>query len=133
MPSTIALIFERKSYYRSLGFSEDECEELHDDEEIDGLVLSLRSLNHTVHVVGDIKDLVACLSRDQHRVWDLVFPISEGIHGLAREAQVPALLEAYSIAFVGTDAASTVLCHDKAKTKVMLWESSTCIRIDDCR
>ena len=64
MPYTIALIFERKSHYRSIGFSEDECEELHDDERIDALILSLRSLNHTVHVVGDIKDLVACLARD---------------------------------------------------------------------
>lgn len=67
MPYTIALIFERRSHYWSLGFSEDECEELHDDEEIDGLVLSLRSLDYTIHVVGDIKDLVACLARENHR------------------------------------------------------------------
>ena len=119
MPYNIAVIFERKSHYRSIGFSEDECEELHSDEEIDGVVQALKSLGHTVHLVGDIKNLVACLASDQYRVWDLVFPISEGIYGVAREAQVPALLEAYQIPFVGTDAASIVLCHDKAKTKVV--------------
>lgn len=38
MPSNIAVIFERKSHYMSLGFSEDEYEELASDEEIDTLI-----------------------------------------------------------------------------------------------
>ncbi|KAL9007586.1 MAG: hypothetical protein Q9180_009623 [Flavoplaca navasiana] len=68
--------------------------------------------------VGHNKNLVACLAKGSHEAWDLIFSTSEGIHGLAREAQVPALLEAYEIPFVGPDAASTMLCHDKSKAKV---------------
>lgn len=117
----------------SLGFSEDECEELISDVEIDALTLALRSLGHTVQVVGDIKDLVARLARHQNVIWDLVFSVSEGMYGPAREAQVPALLEAYQITFVGADAAATVLCHDKAKTKVTSMEIFTCIRTNHCR
>lgn len=118
MSYTIALVYERKQDYLAKGFSEEECAELEENETIDALTSALESLGHTVVQVGDIKDLVACLAKSSHQSWDLVFSTSEGIHGLAREAQVPALLEAYEIPFIGSDAASTVLCHDKAKTKV---------------
>lgn len=118
MSYTVALVYERKSEYLARGFSVDECAELEDNETIDALASTLQSLGHTVVQVGDIKDLVACLATGSHQAWDLVFSTSEGLYGLAREAQVPALLEAYKIPFVGADAASTVLCHDKSKTKV---------------
>ena len=118
MPYTIALVYEIKSLYLARGFSEDECLDLEDDEEIDRIASTLQALGHTVVRVGDLKDLVACLAKGSHQAWDLVFTSSEGLYGLAREAQVPALLEAYEIPFTGADAASTVLCHDKAKTKV---------------
>ena len=118
MSYTIALVYERKGEYQARGFSVKECEDLVDDVTIDGLTSTLQSLGHKVVQVGDIKDLVKCLATGSHQAWDLVFTISEGIYGLAREAQVPALLEAYEIPFVGADAASTVLTHDKAKTKV---------------
>lgn len=120
MSYTIALVYERKQDYLAKGFSEEECAELEENETIDALTWALESLGHTVVQVGDIKDLVACLAQSSHNSWDLVFSTSEGIHGLAREAQVPALLEAYEIPFIGSDAASTVLCHDKAKTKVWI-------------
>ncbi|CAL8578813.1 hypothetical protein XPA_004586 [Xanthoria parietina] len=120
MSYTIALVYERKQDYLAKGFSEEECAELEENETIDALTWALESLGHTVVQVGDIKDLVACLAQSSHQSWDLVFSTSEGIHGLAREAQVPALLEAYEIPFIGSDAASTVLCHDKAKTKLSL-------------
>ncbi|KAI4284737.1 MAG: hypothetical protein L6R38_001193 [Xanthoria sp. 2 TBL-2021] len=120
MPYTVALVYERKKAYLAKGFSVDECAELEDNETIDALTSALQSLGHTVVQVGDIKDLVACLAINSHQTWDLVFSTSEGLYGLAREAQVPALLEAYEIPFVGPDAASTVLCHDKSKTKLSL-------------
>lgn len=118
MPYTIALVYERKSEHLARGFSEGECEELEDDVTIDRPTSTLQSLGHKIVQVGDIKDLVECLATGSHQAWDLVFTTSEGLYGLAREAQVPALLEAYQISFVGADAASTVLAHDRAKTKV---------------
>ena len=34
--------------------------------------------------------------------WDLVFNIAEGLHGIGREAQVPAILDLYGIPYVIT-------------------------------
>lgn len=48
----------------------------------------------------------------------MVFNFAEGLYGLAREAQVPALLEAYRVPFTFADAATLALCMDKGKTKV---------------
>ena len=118
MPYIITLVYERNSEYLAESFSVEECEELEDDATIDGLSSTLQSLRHKIVQVGDIKDLLNCLATGSHQAWDLVFTTSEGMYGLAREAPVPALLEAYQIPFVGSDAASTVLAHDKAKTKV---------------
>ncbi|KAL8882822.1 MAG: hypothetical protein Q9192_007515, partial [Flavoplaca navasiana] len=97
MKYTIALVYERKSEYLTRGFSKDECAELDDNETIDALTVTLHSLGHTVVQVGHIKTLVACLAKGSHEAWDLLFSTSEGIHGLARDAQVPDLLEAYEI------------------------------------
>src|SRR5258705_445313 len=48
---------------------------------------------------------------------DAVFNICEGLAGYAREAQVPALLEAYGVAFVFSDALTLAVSLDKAWTK----------------
>ena len=115
---TIALVYELKSVYLARGYTKEQCEELEEDDTVDALENALRHMGHRVVRVGDIKDLVTCLASGESSAWDLVFSTSEGIHGNAREAQVPALLEAYQIPFVGADAVATVLCHDKAKAKV---------------
>jgi D-alanine-D-alanine ligase len=52
--------------------------------------------------------------------WDLVFNICEGMCGRAREAQVPALLEAYDIPCVFSDPLVLALSLDKALTKTVL-------------
>ncbi|KAL6720845.1 hypothetical protein ACLMJK_002770 [Lecanora helva] len=120
MSYTVALVFELRREYLAKGFSPEECSELQDDETIDELTSTLQLLGHKVVQVGDIKDLVACLAEGSYREWDFVLTTSEGLYGLARGAQVPALLEAYQIPLVGADAASSVLCHDKAMTKMLL-------------
>jgi D-alanine-D-alanine ligase len=51
---------------------------------------------------------------------DLVFNISEGLHGRSREAQVPALLEAYRIPYTFSDPLTLAVCHDKASAKQIL-------------
>lgn len=58
------------------------------------------------------------MAKGEHEQWDLAFSISEGMHGVGREAQVPGLLEAYRIPHVLSDAATLTLCLDKGKTKV---------------
>ncbi len=49
--------------------------------------------------------------------WDIVFNICEGLHGPAREAQVPALLDAYQIPYVFSDALVCALTLHKGMTK----------------
>ena len=49
--------------------------------------------------------------------WDSVFNICEGIKGVAREAQVPALLEAFDIPYVFSDPLTLALALDKAMAK----------------
>src|SRR3546814_12143069 len=49
--------------------------------------------------------------------WDLVFNIAEGMHGIAREAQVPALLDAWAIPYTFSDPMVLALTLDKGMTK----------------
>ena len=51
-----------------------------------------------------------------HR-WDLVFNIAEGLHGIGREAQVPALLDAYDIPYTFSDPLVMSLTLHKGMTK----------------
>jgi len=49
-----------------------------------------------------------------------VFNIAEGLKGVAREAQVPAILDVYGIPCVFSDAAVLTLCLHKGYTKAVL-------------
>jgi len=51
---------------------------------------------------------------------DIVFNIAEGLHGVNREAHVPAICEFYGIPYSASDPFTLSLCLDKAKTKEML-------------
>ena len=75
-------------------------------------------VHHEVLLIPDYRSLVARLAAGEGETWDLVFNTTEGVHGMAREAQVPALLETYQIPFTFSCAATMMLCLDKAKTKV---------------
>jgi D-alanine-D-alanine ligase and related ATP-grasp enzymes len=52
--------------------------------------------------------------------WDFVFNICEGLAGAGREAQVPALLEAYGIPCSFSDSLVMALCLHKGLTKHVL-------------
>jgi D-alanine-D-alanine ligase len=51
---------------------------------------------------------------------DIVFNVAEGLHGLARESQVPAMLEMLRIPYTGSDPVTLAVCLDKARTKDVL-------------
>jgi D-alanine-D-alanine ligase len=127
----IALVAERRSDYLDNGYSEDECAALPHYGEVDKVLETLESLNHRVTLLLGIHSLVQQLAAGNHRDWDLVFNMSQGFNGKAREFQVPALLEAYQIPFTFADAATMALCQDKALTKVccpgppLMWSLQT--------
>lgn len=51
---------------------------------------------------------------------DLVFNIAEGMHGISREAQIPAILDMLQIPYTGSDPLTLSICLDKARTKEIL-------------
>ncbi|KAI9367750.1 hypothetical protein BJX61DRAFT_547193 [Aspergillus egyptiacus] len=119
-PLVIAFIYDSFSHYRSLGFSVEDCLEFDSDESIESTIQSMRACGHEVVPISGIKQLVKCIADEQHKSWDLAFSMAEGMYGAGREAQVPGLLEAYEVPHVFSDAATTALCHDKGRTKIIL-------------
>ena len=93
--------------------------ELQDEQDIDGtaefasiyevgyLAATIEALGHDVTLIGNITQLVHFLGTGQ-RV-DLVFNYAAGRWGHAREAQVPALLEAMQVPYTGADAFTLTL------------------------
>ena len=63
----------------------------------------IRAAGHEADPIGSIRALVHRLDAGDR--WDMVFNIAEGVSGMGREAEVPALLEAYGIpcTFSGPD------------------------------
>jgi D-alanine-D-alanine ligase len=49
-----------------------------------------------------------------------VFNIAEGLHGVSREAQIPAILELLQIPYLGSDPMTLAICLDKARAKEIL-------------
>ena len=68
--------------------------------------------------IGHARQLVARLA--QGADWDLVFNIAEGLSGIAREAQVPAILDLYGIAYTFSDPLVMALSLHKAMTKTVV-------------
>ncbi|OJI89733.1 hypothetical protein ASPTUDRAFT_60411 [Aspergillus tubingensis CBS 134.48] len=116
----IALIFELREAYKALGYSDVDCNRFEVGEAADHIAAVLKKLGHVVVLIPDIHSLVKRLANGEGSKWDLAFNTTEGLHGLAREGQVPALLEAYQIPFTFSDAATMALCLDKGRTKMVL-------------
>jgi D-alanine-D-alanine ligase len=75
----------------------------------------LSGLGFTPVRIGNVKRLVARLAKGER--FDAVFNFCEGLRGVAREAQVPALLDAYDIPYVFSDGLTLALTLDKGMTK----------------
>ena len=114
----VGLTFDLKEDYLQLGYTNDEVAEFDALETINALEQALNSLGFEVIRIGNIFNLVNYLN-DQSRC-DLVFNICEGLYGIAREAQVPCLLDAYQIPYVFSEPDILNLTLDKGLTKLVL-------------
>ncbi|MBU0673993.1 MAG: D-alanine--D-alanine ligase [Proteobacteria bacterium] len=114
----IGITYDLRSDYLALGFSEDETAEFDRDDTIVAIEKTLNQLGHTTERIGHIRHLTTALSAG--RRWDLVFNIAEGMYGIGREAQVPALLDAYHIPYTFSDPLVMSLTLHKAMTKMVL-------------
>ena len=111
----IGLTYDLASEYREMGCSEEEVAEFDSIEVIEAIEDVLRASGDEPFRIGNIFRLTCALARGER--WDMVFNIAEGMHGFGREAQVPALLDAYGIPYVFSDPLVLALTLHKGMTK----------------
>ena len=114
----IGLTYDLRDEYLAAGFDEEATAEFDRADTIDSIETALRSLGHQTDRIGHIRQLVTSLAAGDR--WDLVFNICEGMYGIAREAQVPALLEAYDIPCTFADPVIMSVCLHKGLTKTLV-------------
>jgi D-alanine-D-alanine ligase len=112
----VGLTYDLRDDYRALGgFSEAALAEFDSPETIAAIEAALQANGCRVECIGHVRHLAARLVAGDG--WDLVFNIAEGVAGRSREAQVPALLEAYDIPYVFSDPLTMAATLDKAIAK----------------
>jgi D-alanine-D-alanine ligase len=111
----VGFTYDLQADYLAQGMSEEEAAEFDRPDTIEAIDGTLQSLGFKTDRIGNIKALAKRLVAG-HR-WDIVFNIAEGIRGFGREAQVPALLDAYDIPYTFSDALVLSLTLHKGLTK----------------
>lgn len=117
----LGLTYDLRSEYLAAGYSEEETAEFDRAETIDAIDGALRELGHQTDRIGNVRQLVQRLAAGDR--WDLVFNICEGLRGPGREAQVPALLDAYDIPYTFADPLMMSVCLHKEMTKMVVRDS----------
>lgn len=115
MPLTIGLAYDLRSAYLAEGFSVEETAEFDREDTIEAIESTLKALGYRTDRIGHGRDLVQALAAG--RRWDLVFNIAEGLYGIGREAQVPAILDLYQIPYTFSDPLVMSLTLHKGMTK----------------
>lgn len=111
----VGITYDLRNEYLAQGFGEEETAEFDKEETIEAIESALQGLNHSPERIGNIRSLIAKLSAGER--WDLVFNIAEGMYGYGREAQIPAVLDAYRIPYTFSDPLVLALTLHKAMTK----------------
>lgn len=111
----IGLTYDLKDDYRGLGLNDDQIAEFDSPETIGAIEGALGRLGFETFRIGNIFSLVRALASGA--AWDMVFNICEGLYGIGREAQVPALLDAYRIPCTFSDPCVLSLTLHKALAK----------------
>ena len=117
----IGFTYDLRREYTAMGFSDEETAEFDSDVTIDAIEAALQGLGHEVLRIGNIYELTSQLAAGNR--WDLVFNISEGLYGAARESQVPALLDAYRIPYTFSDPLTLAVSLDKAVAKKLVLQA----------
>ena len=91
----IGLTYDLRSEYLAMGYSDEETAEFDRDDTILAIESALHTLGFNTDRIGNARNLIDRLAKGDR--WDIVFNIAEGLNGIAREAQIPALLDIYEI------------------------------------
>jgi D-alanine-D-alanine ligase len=111
----VGLTYDLRDDYLKKGFSEEETAEFDRLDTVEALEQALATCGCRTERIGSITELVSALAEGKR--WDLVFNFAEGLYGSGREAQIPALLEAYRIPYTFSDPLVLSLSLDKGLTK----------------
>ena len=111
----IGMTYDLRDDYLATGYGLEETAEFDRLDTIEAIEGALRQLGHRPERIGHIRELARRLVAGER--WDLVFNIAEGLKGIGREAQVPALLEAYDIPYTFSDPLATALTLHKGMAK----------------
>jgi D-alanine-D-alanine ligase len=111
----IGMTYDLQDDYLAKGYGEEYTAEFDRPETIDAIEQALSSLGYETDRIGHIRSLARRLVQGDH--WDMVFNIAEGLRGFGREAQVPALLEAFDIPYTFSDVLVLSLTLHKGMAK----------------
>jgi D-alanine-D-alanine ligase len=117
----IGITYDLRSEYLAAGYGEEETAEFDRPDTIDAIAAALHELGHQADRIGNARQLMTRLVEGDR--WELVFNICEGLHGLGREAQVPAILDVYDIAYTFSDPLVMSLCLHEGLTKTVVREA----------
>lgn len=93
--------------------------EFDSEETIQSITESLIHLGYKVFPIGNINKLLSQINLIKENV-DLIFNFAENLVGRNRESQIPILLEALHIPYVGSDGLTMAIALDKLVTKKLL-------------
>jgi D-alanine-D-alanine ligase len=111
----VGIAYDLKADYISEGFTEEEAAEFDSEETIAGIEGALKANGYETERIGNVRSLLSQLHNDKR--WDIVFNICEGMYGIGREAQVPAVLDIYNIPYTFSDVLVNSLTLHKGLTK----------------
>lgn len=114
----VGLTFDLRAEYLAMGYGAEETAEFDREETVAALEAAVRAAGHEPVRVGHLRALLGRLVAGER--WDVVLNVCEGLRGYGREAQVPAVLDAYGIAYTFADPLTACLTLHKARAKQVL-------------
>src|SRR5438477_5840328 len=106
----IGVTYDLRADYLAKGMSEEDTAEFDVEITIAAICRALAGLGHEPARIGHMRALTQKRAADER--WAGLFNICEGVAGYARAPQVPALLEAYEVPFVLSDALTSSISLD---------------------
>jgi D-alanine-D-alanine ligase len=114
-PLLVGMTYDLRADYLLQGYGDEETAEFDREETIQAIEEAIREYGARTERIGNGKRLIEALESGKR--WDLVFNICEGLKGIGREAQAPAILDLYGIAYVFSDPLILSLTLHKGLTK----------------
>ena len=111
----IGMTYDLRDDYLKEGYTHEETAEFDLPDTLEAIEKVIIDNGYSADRIGNIKALTRKLAAGES--WDLVFNIAEGLSGFGREAQVPALLDAFNIPYTFSDALGQSLTLHKGMTK----------------